>query len=345
MQPIFINAMGIANKVKFISSLLMASFGKNNYFPVFAGLSLTRRCNYKCKYCNEWNNLCPELNTRQIFSIIDELASLGTKIIGFDGGEPLLREDIGRIVGYAKRRNFVVALNTNGSLVPEKISELKDVDMLDISFEGPEEIHDYIRGKNSYREIMTAVDFLKKNNIPLKFNCTLSKYNINCIDFILEKSAELGIEVKFSALHYVHAWKDELLLNPAYPAVNDYKRALERLIKYKRNNRQIANSMASLRYLYAWPQADKKLKCFASKLFCRIEPNGDMYPCTMLRHEAKPVNCTETGVKKAFEKLFRADCIGCWCTGTLELNYLLSLEISTVLNNVIFIKNFFKKNL
>lgn len=335
--------MGTANKLKFINSLLMTRLGLNDYFPVFAGLSLTRRCNYRCKYCNEWNNPSLELSTRQIFSILDELASLGTRIIGFDGGEPLLREDIGSIIEHAKKRNFVVAINTNGSLVPEKISELKDVDMLDISFEGPEEIHDYIRGNNSYREIMAAVDSLKRNKIPLKFNCTITKHNVNCMDSILEKSAELGIEVKFGALHYVHAWKDESFLAPLYPDIKDYKRALEQLIKYKRKGRQIANSIASLRYLYAWPLADRRLKCFAGKLFCRIEPNGDMYACSMLRHEVKPVNCIEEGVKGGFEKILKTNCIGCWCTGTLELNYLLSLEISTLLNNANSIRDFFKK--
>ncbi|MBL7197060.1 MAG: radical SAM protein, partial [Candidatus Omnitrophica bacterium] len=336
--------MQIKQKAKLVNSFIRAKVTPNHFFPLFVGLSLTRRCNYKCKYCNEWNNLCEELTTKQIFSIIDELSLLGTVIIGLDGGEPLLREDLSSIIKYAKKKNFIVSLNTNGSLVPDKISEIKDVDFLDISFDGPEEIHDFARGRKSYKEVMSAVEVVKKNSIPLKFNCTLSKYNINHIDFILKKAEELGIEVKFRPLHTVHFWKDEKILESLYPSKDDYKKGLETIINYKKNNKSVANSLSSLRYIKSWPLTEKKINCFAGKFLCRIEPNGDVYPCTMVRHRTKPINCLDCGLKKAFDELPDVNCEGCWCMGTLELNYLLSLDIGTIRDNINLLRSVSFKN-
>lgn len=334
--------MTIKDKIGFFNQFVKVRLKNNGYFPLFAGLSLTRRCNLKCKYCNEWNNLCEELTAKQIFSIIDELSSFGTKLIGFDGGEPLLREDLGSIIEYAKSKGLIVSLNTNGLLVPKRISAIKYVDLLDISLDGPEEIHDYIRGENSYGQVMKAIEVLKKNNIPLKLICTLSRYNINHIDFILRKAEDLKIEVRFGPLHSVHFWREGESLESLYPDISDYKKTLEKLINLKRKNKFIANSLSSLRYIQNWPFEDKVLTCFASKFICRIEPNGDVYPCTILRQRVHPINCIAHGIKQAFQQLLRVNCGRCWCMGTLELNYLLSFDISAICNNIHLLKYFLK---
>lgn len=274
------------------------------------------------------------MTTEQIFSVINDLSSLGTRIIGFDGGEPLLRQDLGRILEYAKGKGLTISLNTNGSLVPGRVSEIKYADSVDISLDGPAQVHDHLREKNSYRDIMEAAEVLKKNNIPLRFHYTLSKYNIQYVDFILEKAEELDIKISFGPLHSVHFWQEGEALESLYPEAKDYKKTLEKLISYKRKHKYIANSASSLRFIQNWPSVNQRIKCFAGKFFCRLEPNGDMYPCTMLRHRLKPVNCVTYGVREAFNRTLKVNCGGCWCMGTLELNYLLSLDVNTILNNM-----------
>ena len=68
--------------------------------PIVVSWSLTNRCNSKCKYCSRWKQETAELNTKQIFSIIDELSKMGTRRIIYTGGEPLIREDIAEIINY-----------------------------------------------------------------------------------------------------------------------------------------------------------------------------------------------------------------------------------------------------
>ena len=88
--------MKIKDKIFIGHSILKSKLLKKSS-PLTVGWSLTNRCNHECKYCGIPNVKSNELTTEQIFSIIDELSELGTKIIQFTGGEPLLRDDIGKI--------------------------------------------------------------------------------------------------------------------------------------------------------------------------------------------------------------------------------------------------------
>ena len=93
-------------------------------------LELTYRCNFKCKHCyipkSYKKKFRRELNTRQIFSILDQLQELGCLYLGFTGGEPFLRKDIFDILWYAKRKGFQIIIYTNGSLIDkDKARELK----------------------------------------------------------------------------------------------------------------------------------------------------------------------------------------------------------------------------
>jgi len=96
--------------------------------PITVNLEITYRCNSNCKYCpteklNEKNSqeIKKEMTTEQIFSMIDELSGIGMKRLAIGGGEPLLREDIGEIINYAKQKKIFTFISTNGILLPKKL--------------------------------------------------------------------------------------------------------------------------------------------------------------------------------------------------------------------------------
>ena len=113
--------MQLKNQFKIIKSILNQRLF-NKKIPLSVSWTLTNRCNKKCFYCNLPNITSKELTTKQTFSIIDELASLGTQRIGFTGGEPLLRKDIGEIINYSHSKGIFTGMVSNGSLV-EKSTE------------------------------------------------------------------------------------------------------------------------------------------------------------------------------------------------------------------------------
>ncbi len=272
-----------------------------------------------------------ELTTKEVFSIIDELAEMGTQTIIFSGGEPLLRDDIGQIINYSRGKGIFTGLTSNADLVAQKIKDIRNLDMLKLSFDGPERIHNLVRGEGSYNEVMNAVKVSKENEINMKFNTTLTKYNIEDVDFILQKAEELNIRVKFQPVSHVHSvGRDISFLSPDE---KKYKQAIQRLIYLKKTNPYIINSTLALKYLYHWPHMNKKLECYAGRLICCITANGDVYPCSAMRDEIKPPNCLDATFKEAFDNLSLVpSCRGCWCSSTLELNCLLSFDFNTILN-------------
>ncbi|MBW1824195.1 MAG: radical SAM protein, partial [Deltaproteobacteria bacterium] len=57
--------------------------------PLIVFLSLTERCNLRCKKCTIWKSEKEareaELNKEEIFSLLSQLSSMGTKIIALWG--------------------------------------------------------------------------------------------------------------------------------------------------------------------------------------------------------------------------------------------------------------------
>ncbi len=149
--------MKLKDKLFVINSLLMARVFKKKT-PLIVSWAITTRCNKSCAYCDIWNIKVKELETAHVFSLISELSRLGTRIIHFTGGEPLLREDIGMIIDCCSERGILTSINSNGSLMKQRIKELKNLNLVGLSLDGPEDVHDSIRGKGSYGEVIAALN-------------------------------------------------------------------------------------------------------------------------------------------------------------------------------------------
>jgi MoaA/NifB/PqqE/SkfB family radical SAM enzyme len=138
--------------------------------PIFVSWEITVKCNLRCKYCNSWLRNYTELNTEDVFRTISTLSRMGTRVIRITGGEPLLRNDIVDIINYIYSLGIFVALSTNGILFPEKIAKINKLDSVTISLDGPEKIHDSIRGEGSYNKAIQAIDMATaKNFLPACF--------------------------------------------------------------------------------------------------------------------------------------------------------------------------------
>lgn len=310
--------------------LLKAKFFRKR-IPLVVGWSLTNRCNWRCRYCVRWSKRSEELTARQIFSIVDELSRMGTYSINFTGGEPLIRDDIESIIHYAKRKGIKAAISTNGSLLPQKIKDIKKDDpLVIISYDGPEEVHNKQRQKGSYRSLLDAITMAKKYNIFMKLHTVLTKYNINYVNSILELAREFDITVNFSVVEFTPLSEKETI-NTLLPPRDKYKSAFEYLISEKiRKNKNISNSLNGLEYLKQWPKY-RKTNCCAGKIYCRIEPNGDVYPCGNLILKDTPPNAVRGGFENAFNKLRLYNCKSCWCDTRIEMNQIYSFNVRAIL--------------
>ncbi len=103
------------------------------YAPQIGALLLTKRCNLHCSYCNTAKALKEgNGNWRQSEATLDQtkaiLASPLFKhcvLIDLLGGEPLLVNDVDRIVAYLTEQGYMTNMSTNGMLLAERIADLK----------------------------------------------------------------------------------------------------------------------------------------------------------------------------------------------------------------------------
>jgi MoaA/NifB/PqqE/SkfB family radical SAM enzyme len=332
-------ALKLSKKLSSLKATLKAHFfGMPT--PLSVTIAVVGRCNYRCAYCKIWQQKKARMTTGQLLELIDQLSKMGTQRIGITQDEPLLHKDIGKIIDFCKERDIFVTLGTNGSLLEERIDQLKNLDVVIFSFDGPPEVHDRHRIPGAYDNVVNAMKVASARGIEIWTTTVLTKYNLDCIDYILEKAEELKFKAAFQLLYHSPqvAGSTESLLPPA----QGYRRAIETLMEKKREGSPIINSFTLLKYLRDWPDYEhpfydeakvhkRKLKCWSGELFFHIESNGDVYPCTQLI--GKPANWLDVGLKKAMDSAKENRCPSC-CLGAdyIEYNLLFSLHPEPIWN-------------
>ena len=76
--------------------------------------NLIRRCNLTCKHCYSIStdkDFAGELDTGEVFRVMDDLKAFRVPVLILSGGEPLLRPDIFEIAARAKAMGFYVGLS------------------------------------------------------------------------------------------------------------------------------------------------------------------------------------------------------------------------------------------
>ena len=285
-----------------------------------------------------------ELSTSQILKLIDEMAEAGTKKLQLTGGEPFLRKDIGEIVHHAKRKGLFTGISASGIFIPERVSEIKDVDIVFISLDGEREVHDAIRGKGSYDKVMEAIEALRENNIKFWITTVINRKNMNSIDYVLDIAKSMKSYANFVILYYVDDYdKDHLTPQPVIKelALNneENREIIQYLIRKKRSGEPIGSSYGYLEYLLKWKDLNNiyrndiinGVKCWAGKLYCHIGPEGMLYPCGTAYWRVNTYDSTKLGFRKAFELSNKTPCNSCILACELEHNLVFSLNIKTIL--------------
>ncbi|MFZ0339896.1 MAG: radical SAM protein, partial [Terracidiphilus sp.] len=95
--------------------------------PVMAHIIPIRRCNLSCTYCNEYDDFSKPVAVETMTERLDQLADLGTAIVTFSGGEPLLHPELDRLIAHVRSRGMLAGMITNGYLLtPQRVNQLND---------------------------------------------------------------------------------------------------------------------------------------------------------------------------------------------------------------------------
>src|SRR3989344_4493838 len=184
------------DRVRFAFDILKGKV-TGNYLPLQMQISLTNRCNLKCSYCYAMypDREDKDLSSEEILKLIDEMAAAGTRRVNLVGGEPLLRKDIGEIIRRVKSHGMQCAMTTNGYLVPRKIDEIAEIDLVCLSLDGDREATDANRAEGCYDKVMEAKTALRAKGITFQISAVLTKNSIPSFKFLLELGKSEGVSV------------------------------------------------------------------------------------------------------------------------------------------------------
>src|ERR1700755_1033263 len=86
---------------------LVAKGAASTSHPIMAHIIPIRRCNLSCAYCNEYDKVSSPVSLAEIQRRIDLLAALGTAIITFSGGEPLLHPELDEMIRSIRAHGMI----------------------------------------------------------------------------------------------------------------------------------------------------------------------------------------------------------------------------------------------
>ena len=139
-----------------------------------------------------------QLSTDEAKAMIDDLASFGSPVLLFSGGEPCLRDDLVELMHYAKQAGMRVVLSTNGTLItPELAREFAEVGLsyVGISLDGNRETHDKFRGvEGAFDRAMEGVANAKAAGIKVGLRFTINKLNYTEVGDVFDIMREHGID-------------------------------------------------------------------------------------------------------------------------------------------------------
>jgi len=265
-------------------------------------LLLTSRCDCRCVTCGYWHSTQTEsLSLKTIESITAQAANLNVRHFVLSGGEPLEYPEIDSALQIISGNGFSMTLLTNGLSLEEKTSLVaKHCHEVIVSLDGPEPVHDMIRGiPGAFQKLSRGIDKIKKEKIPISARSTVSNLNFESLPDTIRAAKQLGLDsISFlpadvSNEHFnrntLQSGAIERKLSISKSRIPLLKKVLEDTAKtYKTefDNQFIKESISKLKhkiYDYYYAMADEKLpvapRCNAPWTSCVVEPDGAVKPC------------------------------------------------------------------
>jgi SAM-dependent methyltransferase len=100
-----------------------------------------------------------------------------------------------------------VAALTNGILIPKHMDALKDLDPdrvhFQVSVDGPEEVHDRLRGQGAFRKTEAALRRLVGSRIPCSIAMSVNRENASVMEEVVGLAGDLGVSTVHFIWHFV----------------------------------------------------------------------------------------------------------------------------------------------
>ncbi len=177
---------------------------KINYLRI----SITDRCNLKCKYCTE--SFLPfiahedVLRYEEIIRFVRIAASLGVRKVRLTGGEPLRRKSLPFLLKEIDAIDTIedISLTTNGVELAEHVEELKGAGLrrVNISLDTlKRDRFSFITGVDAFDRVMKSIEKAREAGLdPVKINTVIIKdFNDDEVLDFAEFARHWDVQVRF----------------------------------------------------------------------------------------------------------------------------------------------------
>ena len=172
-------------------------------------ISVTDRCNFRCSYCMpldeyEWINKKEILTFEEISRLATLFVGLGVEKIRLTGGEPLVRQNLDKLVATLSSITGLkdLCLTTNGALLAEKVAALKAAGLkrVNISVDSlnPDKFRQMTK-RGDLSKVLDGIFAAKRHGLhPIKLNAVIEKgLNEDDILSLVEFSRDNGFALRF----------------------------------------------------------------------------------------------------------------------------------------------------
>lgn len=271
--------------------------------PISMYLCVTDKCPNNCLYCSSRNrNKSNELNTVEWIKVINDLQNMSTPIIGFTGGEPLLREDIFDLIKAVDNRSETILFTSGLNLTLEKAKLLKQSGLfgIGISLDSyDEDVHN--KNRNSNNAFMTALKAIRNARSAGLY--TMVQTVVIKSEVQEDKLFKLFKLAKEVGAHEVKLLEPilsgNLLTNQESNNILYDRLTSEKLIRIQHK----ANKQLNLPKIttFAYSESKEKYGCGAGTQHSYISANGELYPCDFLPMNFG--NVRNTNIKTLWSKM------------------------------------------
>jgi radical SAM protein with 4Fe4S-binding SPASM domain len=168
-------------------------------------------CNLSCPHCYASASGEPsafDLTHAEGLRLLDDLASAGTRVVIFSGGEPLLRPDLFELIAHAKARGLTPQLSTNGVFIDDAVAlRLREagVGYVGISIDGMGSFNDGYRGMlGGFARASAGIAAVKRAGIRSGLRITLSRKNRDQLFPLIDHATALGVD-RFYVSHLLYS--------------------------------------------------------------------------------------------------------------------------------------------
>lgn len=256
--------------------------------PLYVVWEITLRCNLRCLHCYSGASKPhpDELSTDEAKGVIKQLADAGVIILGFSGGEPMLRKDWRELAGLGIDSGLLVAIGTNGTPVTTRVAkELKTMGIhsVCVSLDGSTaETHEHVRQRAGlFAKTTAAIQRLSDAGVRVIVGYTPVRHNFHEAGSVIDLAYKLGASgVNMSEFVPVGRGTLDLCLRPGelHEVINTWAAAKE---AYQGRMDVYWHDCRVGQYL-APDEAAKYIGCAAGQMLARITVDGHVTPCVTL---------------------------------------------------------------